>query len=199
MKWFVLVLVGALFIALAGCDGSVADISPQQATQFVQMLTITAYTPTPINTPNPSEKFIVEILNDNLKFKVVDSLALTVESSFKVEKAAFLAEWGTEPVYFSVEIHCECINNDSCCNVRHSFVVLVEAMKASPEIFTGFSQNNIQTIPPTIRELRVEIYDHETWIGMTSVPWPHMRNYLMGAIDGYQLGGIVNKIPTPTP
>lgn len=47
--------------------------------------------------------------------------------------------------------------------------------------------------------LQVVCYDHQAKFGMISVPWPTMQGYLLGIVDGHQLGWAVQKVQTPAP
>ena len=173
-----------LFLTLAACEG----VSTQDAvTSAQQTLTAAFITLTPINTPHPSEKPIVERINGIL-LPSMNLLEITLDATYLVDKAVFLTEGGR--LTLSIEVHCECPRADSCCNVEHAFVVIANAMQAIGADF-------INLIPSEVNELRVSCYDHQSLLGTMFVPWPNMQNYIMGTSNGYQLGGEVKQSQTP--
>jgi hypothetical protein len=187
IKWFVLVFVGAVFIALAGCG--TGELNQQQLESAMKTLVVTAYTPTIINTPDPMENILVMVLNSSLAN--TNQLSQVLEAKYYIYKVVFLGNALQQPDQFFVEIHCECVGNDSCCNLKRTFVMLTDAMKSRPDISL--------LLPFTIKTLQVSYYDHEKPMGTISVPWYLMLQYFDGTINGLQLGGEINKLATPTP
>jgi hypothetical protein len=183
----ILGLLLALFLFMSSCSGAIDENIIYQVglTQ-----TVAAYTPTSIITPDPMENRLVTILNPDLAS--TNQLSQVLEAKYYVLKVDFLVNDSQVPEQLFIEIHCECVNNDSCCNVKRTFVVLIDAMKSNPEPL-------IQLLPPGIKTLQVSCYDHEEPIGTISTPWYLMMDYFRGNINGLQLGGEINKLFTPTP
>lgn len=187
MKPFVLVILVALFFALTGCVGD--SPTDMDSTHVVETIIALSYTPTPIRTPDPTENMLVIILNSNLAN--TNQLSQALEAKYYIMKVDFLVNNLQVPEQFFIEIHCECVSNDSCCSVKRTFIMLTDAMKPNPELFS--------LLPPTIKTLHVSCYDHEKSMGTISVPWYLMMDYFKGITNGFQLGGEINKISTPAP
>jgi hypothetical protein len=197
MKRFVLVFVGVLFL-LTGCDASGADISPQQATQFVQMLTVTAYTPTPIDTPHPTEKGIADVINQYLQTPE-DPLSGTLDATYRVVDVIITGDQAGNLTLLTIIVDCLCARDGDCCNPEHTFVMITRAIKANADKFLGTSLDRPLYIPSTVNQFVVRCYDSQAQMGRMIVSWPLMRDYLMGTITADQLGWTVEKDLTPVP
>ncbi len=191
MKHFFLFFWLALpIILLMGCD---LDGPPSESaqTQVVANLTVAAYTPTFVPTRHPNEMHIVELVNDGLQ-KLEDPLSITLDAKYTVIQAYLIIRPGqNDPTILSLEVRCECARDGLCCNVEHTFVMVARAMK-SKDI------ELIAWVPSTVVDFQVYCYDHETPIGPMSTHWVMMQEYMLGHIDGYQLGGaIITATPVP--
>jgi len=184
-----------LFLFLTSC-GSVIDENTVYQVGLTQ--TVAAYTATPINTPHPSERLIVDIINSYLQTPE-NPLSETLDAKYRVVKVSFIPNSAGNFTTFLITAYCECARDGTCCNVEHTFALITRAMKASPEIFVGVPPNIPSAVPQTINELYVECYDHQNRIGTLYVSWSMMREYLIGTIGGNQLGWSVQKQATPTP
>ena len=190
MKRFIWGFVLTLSLALLGCE--VDDVSQNEMTHAVETLTVAAYTPTPINTPHPNEGAIVSLLNANLQASS-DALMQSLDASYTIERASFPPNPAGSLNILEIKVRCECARDGECCNVEHTFVVTTEAMKMTTTYL-------IDLIPGSVNELIISCYDHDVKIGVMSVPWAVMANYLNGnSTTGYQLGEAVKKGATPTP
>jgi hypothetical protein len=196
MKHFVLVFILALYFVLTGCGSN--EINQLQLEGAIGTLTSLAYTATPVNTPHPSEKMIVDIINANLQMPE-DPLSKTLDATYRVVKVSFVPNISGIPTTLFIVIDCECARDGHCCNLEHTFVVITRAMKANPEIIVGTAQGFPSIIPQTILDLQIECFDHQSTMGTMSVSWPLMREYLIGAISGDQLGWEVRRLATQTP
>jgi hypothetical protein len=190
MKRFVLVLVGALFLALAGCG----EITTEQAVAGAQQtIEVASLVPTATPTPVINEMAMIEKINANLsEEKVVDSLSRTVDAIYQVTNISFDLGGGTA-IIFQIDIMCTCVRNQNCCVPERMFVVLVHAMKA-----TG--NQIIQNVPTTIQEVNISCFHGTYMIGIAHVSWENLQNYLVASdnqIGGYQLGGQVVVTPMP--
>ena len=196
MKRFIWGFVLTLSLALLGCE--VDEVSQNEMTHAVATLTAAAYTPIPMNTPHPSEKPIVDILNSYLQTPE-NPLSETLDAKYRVVKVSFIPNMAGNLTIFAITTYCECARNGTCCNVEHTFALITKAMKASPEIFVGVPPNIPSVVPQTVNEIQVECYDYQSRIGMLYVSWSTMREYLIGTIGGDQLGWSVQKQAISTP
>jgi hypothetical protein len=173
-----------VFLTLAACEG----VPTQDAvTSALQTIAAASITPTPINTPHPSEKTLVDLINGIL-LTSGDPLETTLDAAYIVDKVVFLPDEGG--LTLSIEVHCDCPRNTACCTVEHAFVVISNAMRVNGVYL-------INLIPPGVNEFQISCNDHQSPLGTMFVPWPYMQNYIMGTSNGYQLGGEVMQSQTP--
>jgi hypothetical protein len=198
MKPFVLVFVLALFFALTGCEGVI--VTEGDSTHVVETITAAVYTPIPMNTPDPFARTIIDLINFQL-LTPEDPLSNTLDASYRVVDVSFSSVIGNTPALFIINIECECARNGDCCNKEHIFVVITRAMKAitTREMSMGIPPSIPATVPMTVTELRVVCHDHQVPLGTMYVSWPIMREYLLGTINGDQLGWSVQKQATEMP
>lgn len=154
--------------------------------------TASALPPTPVSTPNPTEGWIVNLLNANLQTFPADSLSQTLDATYTILGASFLPTTTENPTVLKIKVQCVCARNGTCCNVEHTFVVIISAMRVTPDIF-------INLVPQSIVELQVSCHDPDKLMGIMAVSWEMMKCYLSNhGVTGYQLGDAVHKLPTPS-
>jgi len=142
--------------------------------------TATVWTPTPTNTPDPDEKKIIEWLNESLM--AADPLEQTFDVKFRTVDAIFLPGFENKPMVFRINVYCECANNISLyCTPERAFVVTMWAMKKHNEKIS-------KQVPPTVLDVQVVCFDHNTQVGMVVASWQDVTSYIFDQISGDQLG-----------
>lgn len=179
---------------MAGCMETIDEKTVQDVGMT---LTASVYTPTPMFTPNPSEQLIVGALNTYLQIPD-DPLSNTIDASYRVVEVSFPPNIGGVPNSFIVTVNCQCAQGGDCCNDEHTFVMTIRAMKANADMFLGVSPV-VLIIPETVTEFQLVCFEDGFKQGTMSVPWPIMRDYLAGVINGDQFGWKVRKNKTPEP
>ena len=197
MKRFIWGFMLVLFSFLTSCIGAIDENTVHQV-ELSQ--TASVYTPIPMSTPDPFAKMIVDLINFQLQTPE-DPLSKTLDATYTVVEVSFSSEVGNTPAIFSITVQCECARDGDCCNGEHIFVVITRAMKAitTREVSMGIPPSIPATVPTTVTEMRVICHDHQSPLGTMYVSWPIMREYLLGTINGDQLGWVVQKIATIVP
>ncbi len=184
MKRFTFFLVGVFFLVLAGCGEMTTEQAVAGAKQTIE---VASAVPTITATPIPNEMVMVEkinaVLNDN---KVVDDLSKAIDAHYQVMDIRFEPAGGTVFI-FQMDVLCICVKNGNCCVPERTFVILAHAMKVLGKPFTD-------NVPETILEVHVQCTNGSRLIGIVTVSWDALKNYILdsaGQIGGYQLGNSV--------
>jgi hypothetical protein len=191
MKRFVLVLVGVLFLALAGCMGTTESPSVH-ATNANNTLTAVYTTPSPTGTPVPNNKVLIQVLNTTLGTDVVlDDLSKALDAHYEVMDIRFIPPDG-ELFIVQIYVRCICIKNDNCCTTERTFIIIANTMRAANEQIIG-------RIPDTVLEVNVFcLANNDVSIGMARVNWEDLKSYITnGSVGGYQLGIRTGFTPSP--
>lgn len=183
------IYVFLLIIFLMACGNSEPVVTTGVGTAVALTQTAAVWTPTMTNTPDPDESKIVEWLNESLL--AADSLEQTFDVKFRAVDAIFLPGFENKPMIFRIDVHCECANNtSSCCTPERAFVVTMWAMKANNEKIS-------KQVPPTVMDVQVVCFDHNTQVGMAVATWQDVTSYLFDKINGNQLGARATSLHYP--
>ena len=189
MKRLLPIVPVCLLISLNACGTVGIPIPSNVGTAVGQTQTASIWTPTISATPDPDESKIVVWLNQTLL--AADPLEQTLDAKYQVVDVLFpVAQDGSQSSVFRVDIRCDCASNVQCCIPERMFVVTIGAMKVS-------STRIIEQVAGRANDMQVVCYDHAAPIGMLVATWADVKGYLLGEINGYQLGARVIKLPVP--
>ena len=190
MKRFLLLIPIILLVLLNACSNNSANTAATQ-TAAAQTQTAQAWT----STPGPSPTFdsaspsifnylnlAIEHMETSDKFHQLEHIT---GASYQVTRVEFPQENNVSTI-FRVEARCECAANAQCCSPTRTFVVTLNAMDD-----LEFRERIIQLVPPTVRNLEVQTFDHGTPTNLMSVPWANVQSFLRNQISGFELASEV--------
>ena len=188
MKRFLPLIPIFLLLWINACAELPGTISPQDGTAVGQTQTATMWTPTWTATPDPPENKIVEWLNEELLN--ADQLEQTLDARYLVTGVSFPYAPASSAQTFRVDLRCECSAGANCCIPERMFVVLMHAMQ-------GRRDKIIDRVPSNVGTIKVLCYDHTIQSYVIGGDWTMVKNYVMGKLTGYELGGQVFRTTFP--
>lgn len=188
MKRF-LPIVPIFFLTLLNACGSASPTVPADiGTAVAHTQTAVMWTPTVSPTVDPSEPSIIEWLN--AEFSSADSLEQTLDARYQAVDISFPITANGSTTLLRVDVRCECSSYASCCMPERIFVVTMWAMKNRHEKI-------LEQMPGNINEVKVVCFDRLTPIGVMFAWWSDARSYMLGEINGFQLGARVFRSSIP--
>lgn len=189
MKRYLPVIPVILFILLNACDDG--SISSAEATAVAKTFTATMWTPT--TSPSPLYSFqaseIIRLLNLTIEgaetSNPLNQLEHTIVADYQVNGVSFpLEDDGTAT--FWIEVHCECKASGQCCNPQQTFMEIMRAIDLNKPMIFDY-------VPPNVRYMKVECFDHTNEMAVMTVPWEDVKNFFANTMSGFELGGKVNS------
>lgn len=178
-----------LYIFLNACTSNeVSAVAPSIGTAVGQTQTATMWTPTITPIPNPSTSKIVEWLNES--FSARDALEQSLDAKYEARDAFFPGAPISPPTVFRVDIRCDCAFGTQCCVPERIFVLTMLAMKDRADKI-------LEQVPNSVTEVKVACFNHDIQAAVLAASWPDVRAYLLGQINGTQLGSRVYRSSIP--
>jgi hypothetical protein len=213
-----LVLVPIILLVLLNACGqpNSGGISPELWTAMAGTLTATNMPPTitPTGTYLPNGQWLVTSLNsvssqyagsgnwenrggmitDTGVAVNLDQLEDVIGSDLHILDVQFPLAGNGPAVNFQVYARCECATDSQCCTPEHMFVLTLRNLYMAvqpylyPQVYLAQGQ-----APSSIEELQVLCYDHNRPMATMVAPWSAVQSFLLGQINGYQLGIQVHR------
>jgi hypothetical protein len=178
-----------LLVFLHACSGATLAIPIEIGTAVANTQTATMWTPTLSPTPNYYIPAMIGWLNLDLS-ATLDPLEQTLDAKYLVTDISFPPILNSQSLTFRVDVQCECAANANCCVPERMFVVLVNSLRRNQSAI-------LQHVPLGLSEMIVVCRDHQRPIGAMYAFWPDIQGYLLGYVNGYQLGPRVIRTVVP--
>jgi hypothetical protein len=130
----------------------------------------------------------IEDMERSTKFNQLEHINGAI---YQVVYVGFQQENGV-PTTLQVDTRCECGGEPQCCSPTHTFIITMQAMDD-----VTYEPLIMNVVPTSVRTLQVSTFDHATWTGGKTVPWPDVVSFLQGNLDGFRLWFEVTPAASP--